>query len=722
MSCTTLINPVAGTISKEYFFTMTRTLLSEAAGYALLETCQIPVPRYAVATTPEEAEAKAAAIGFPLVAKIVSPQVVHKSDAGGVITGIASAEAAKKAFTAITANVRAASPGAEIRGVILEAEQAPGLELIVGGKTDPAFGKVLTIGMGGTLVELLRDVAIRILPVDEEGIRAMVHSLKGYPLIAGYRHAAPRDEEAFVRITGALARMFLAHPEIVEFDINPVILYGEGCCAVDARIYTDDAPAPLPPETGKEMPAPAGLLSGIRSVAVVGASQDPDKVGYAICRNMLSFSGNLYPVNPKSPTILGKTAYPSLSAIPGPVDAAVIAIPAPGVPAVVEEAGRKGIPLAVIISSGFRETGAAGRALEEQILATAKKYHIRVMGPNCLGFMVPSQGINTTFDTLSPRPGSIAFISQSGAIVTTIVDWSLPEEIGFSSVISVGNQLDLAFEDFIQGVAADPSTNAIILYVEEIKNGRRFLEIVRRITGQKPVIAIKSGSSAIGQKAASSHTGSLAGSFAVYQAAFRQAGIIPARSIREAFQAAELLASEGYPEGIRAVVISNAGGFAVLSSDYAERFGIKLVEFPKEIVQELDAILPPNWSRANPIDMVGDSHPDRYAKTFDVMIRHQDLWDIAFVITAPTAISDPLRVANEIVRFSTHTKKMIVGCMIGGDSMKTPQHILKEAKIPNFPDLEDAFRTVGNICRYTCRNPDGSCGCTKGEKPTEKMP
>ena len=698
---------------------MTRTLLSEAEGYALLENYKIPVPRYAVAATPEEAGAKAEEIGFPLVAKIVSPQVVHKSDAGGVITGIATAEAAKKAFGAITANVRAAYPGAEIRGVILEAEQAPGLELIIGGKTDPAFGKVLTLGMGGTLVELLREVAIRILPVDDDGIRAMIRGLKGYPLIAGYRHAAPRDEEALVRITGALVRMFLEHPEISEFDINPVILYGEGCCAVDARIYTDSVPEPAP-EGGVQGRDLTGLLAGIRSVAIVGASQDPDKVGYAICRNMLLFAGNLYPVNPKSPTILGKTAYPSLAAIPAPVDTVVIAIPAPGVPAVVEEAGKKGIPLAIIISSGFKETGAAGRALEEQILAAARRYHIRIMGPNCLGFMLPEQGINTTFDPVSPRSGSIAFISQSGAIITTIVDWSLSEEIGFSAVVSVGNQLDLTFEDVIRWAAEDPATNAIILYVEEIKNGRHFMETVRRITPKKPVIVIKSGSSLVGQKAASSHTGSLAGSYAVYQAAFREIGMIPVRSIREAFQAAELLASEGYPKGTRAVVISNAGGFAVLSSDYAERFGIHLVEFPDEITRELDAVLPANWSRANPIDMVGDSHPDRYAKTFDVMIRHQDLWDIAFVITVPTAISDPLRVANEIVRFSTHTKKMIVGCLIGGDSMKTPQRILKEAHIPNFPDLEDAFRAVGNICRYTCRNPE--CPSRGAEETPKSLP
>jgi acetyl coenzyme A synthetase (ADP forming)-like protein len=690
---------------------MSRTLLSEAEGYELLKQYGIPVPRYTIVTSADEAGPAAAGIGFPLVAKVISPQVVHKSDAGGVLTGITSAAAAQDAFRSITQKVKAAYPEAEIHGVILEQQLEAGLELIIGGKTDQAFGKVLTIGMGGTLVELIRDVAIHLLPTSDESIRSLVHGLRGYPLIAGFRNAAPRDKAALLAVAGALGRMFLEHSEILEFDINPVILYEKGACAVDARIYTSEVPVPSRQDQMDTVPPDS--LFRIGSVAVVGASQNPDKVGYAICRNMLAFPGTLYPVNPNSAEILGKISYPSLSAIPGPVDAAIIAIPAAGVPAIVEEAGKKKIPFVIIVSSGFRETGPAGKALEEQVLASARKYGIRVMGPNCLGFMLPARGINTTFDPVSPRTGTIAFISQSGAIITTIVDWSLPEEIGFSAVISVGNQLDLTFEDFIRWTGTDPATNAIILYVEEIKNGRRFVETVSRITPTKPVIVIKSGSSEIGQKAASSHTGSLAGSFAVYQAAFRQAGMIPARSIREAFQAAELLASEGYPAGARAVVISNAGGFAVLSSDYAERFGIRLVEFPEPLIRELDAVLPANWSRENPIDMVGDAHPDHYAKTFDVMIRHQDLWDIAFVIAVPTAIANPMRVANELIRFSKHTKKMIVGCMIGGDSMKTPQRILRDAKIPNFPDLEDAFRAVGNICRYTCRNPNGHPGCPK---------
>jgi acyl-CoA synthetase (NDP forming) len=227
------------------------------------------------------------------------------------------------------------------------------------------------------------------------------------------------------------------------------------------------------------------------------------------------------------------------------------------------------------------------------------------------------------------------------------------------------------------------------------------MEMVRTITPKKPIVAIKSGSSKIGKKAASSHTGSLTGSNEVYLAAFRQTGVMPVQSIREAFQAAELLSSEGYPKGMRAVVITNAGGFAVLSSDYAERFGIDLIRFSSALIAELDAVLPADWSRANPIDMVGDSSADRFARTFDIMIKNQDLWDIAFVVAVPSAISDPLRVATELVRFSKYTHKMIVGCMIGGDSMKTPLRILRDADIPNFPDLEDAFRTVGNICKNT---------------------
>jgi acetyl coenzyme A synthetase (ADP forming)-like protein len=690
---------------------MTRRLLSEAEGYELLKKNGIPVPEFSVIRTRSEVAAAADTLGYPLVMKVISPQVVHKSDAGGVATGILSAADAENAFDTISSRVKAYDPSADISGFIIERQEKKGLEILVGGRMDRTFGKIITVGMGGTLVELIRDVSIRVLPVRTADINAMIQELQAYPLIRGFRNEPARDKEGLSALINTVAQFFMASPEVTEFDINPVFLYEKGTCIVDARIYVTDEMNVIQPPQRKSLPP--GILD-IKSIALVGASPDPNKVGYAVLRNLLSFPGRLYPVNPKHQTILGRTVYPSLSTIPDQVDVAVIAVPARTVPLVVEEAGKKGISFVIIISSGFRESGEAGADLERKVMLIAERYGIRIMGPNCLGFMLPLQGINTTFDPISPKPGSIAFISQSGAIISTIVDWSLPEEIGFSAVISVGNQADLSFEDFLIYAGDDPATRAVILYIEEIPDGRRFIEIARGITPKKPVVAIKSGSSRIGQMTAASHTGSLAGSYEVYLAAFWQSGIIPVRSMREAFQTAELLSSEGYPNGIRAIVISNAGGFAVLSSDYAEQFGIELVDLPDSIIKELDHILPPDWNRRNPIDMVGDASADRFARTFDVMIRNQDLWDIAFIIAVPSAISDPIRVANELVRFSKNTHRMIVGCMIGGDSMKTPLRILHDSGIPNFPDLEDAFKAVGNICRHLCWEEYHGKNCRSG--------
>jgi acetyl coenzyme A synthetase (ADP forming)-like protein len=678
---------------------MSRQLISEAQGYEILQKIGVPIPRYALATTITEAVAAAELTGFPLVLKVVSPQISHKSDAGGVITGIRNTEVLLGAFDKIIKNVQKHDPSATIEGIMVEQQLEKGLEIIIGGRIDPAFGKVITIGMGGTLVELIKDISIRVLPITTSDIRAMIYELNGYPLIKGYRNEPPRDMQGLIDLIDTVARFFMNRTDIVEFDINPVFLYEQGACAVDARFYTDDTARPEQPDTSLPL---SQELHDIKSIALIGASAEPNKVGYAVLRNLLSFPGTLYPVNPKHQKILGRDTYPSLTSIPGPVDIAVVVVPAGIVPSIVEEAGKKGIPLVIIISSGFRESGADGSELEDRVVALAQQYNIRIMGPNCLGIMLPHQGINTTFDPVSPKPGNLAFLSQSGAIITTMVDWSLPEEVGFSEVISIGNQADLTFEDYILFAAGDPDTKAIILYIEEIRKGRRFMDIVRKVTPTMPVVAIKAGSSRIGQMTAASHTGSLAGSFEVYQAAFWQSGVIPARSIREAFQTAELLSSEGYPKGIRAIVISNAGGFAVLSSDYAEQMGIEMVEFPPAVIKELDSILPVDWNRRNPIDMVGDASADRFARTFDVMIRNQKLWDIAFIIAVPSAISDPIRVANELVRFSKSTQKMIVGCMIGGDSMKTPLRILRDSGIPNFPDLEDAFKAVGNICRHIC--------------------
>jgi acetyl coenzyme A synthetase (ADP forming)-like protein len=673
---------------------MPERMLTESEGYRLLDSCGIPVPPHRLVTSAGDARAAAGEIGYPVVMKVISPEIVHKSDVGGVVTGVEGPDDAEAAFRTIMANSAARAPGAAITGIIVEKQMPGGLEVLIGGKTDPSFGKVITFGLGGRLVEFLADVSIRVLPVTEDEIREMIREIEGYRLIRGYRGEAPKDEEALVRIIATMAKNFVEDPRIREFDLNPVIVYEEGASVVDARIIVGDAAG-----TGAarlSVRAPPDLFYP-RSIAVIGASASPNKVGYSVLRNLLSFSGNLYPVNPSRAELFGRKAYPSVKEIPGPVDWAVIAVPARLVPEVMEECGEKDVRLAIIVTAGFKEIGEEGAALEERITTIARRYGIRIIGPNCLGVMMPHMGINATFDPVSPKPGPVAFISQSGAIITTVVDWSLPEEFGFSTVISVGNQADLGFDHYLRFAEQDRMTRSVTLYVEEIQDGRGFLQIVREVARRKPVVAVKSGSSRKGRAAASSHTGSLAGSYDVYVAAFKQAGVIVARSLRDAFNLAELLASEGYPQGRRAIAVTSAGGFAVLASDYAEAHGVEMVDLPEDVLDELNAFLPPFWNHANPMDILGDADAARFAALFDVLIRHQEFWDIVFVIAVPTTLVDPAHVANEIVRLSRNTEKMVVGCMLGGDSIRSGLRILRGCRIPNFSELEDAFKAVGSI-------------------------
>lgn len=680
---------------------MAKRLLDEEEAYGMLRSAGVPVPASAVAASREEAAAAATRIGYPVVLKIVSTDVIHKSDAGGVVLDVDSPGAAERAYDTIVENVGKRVPGARVEGVLVVAQAPPGLELIVGGRSDASFGKVLTFGLGGTLVEFLRDVVVRVLPLEPAEVRAMVRQIEGYRLIRGYRDYPPLDEEALVDLLQRVADLFVEHERLVEFDLNPVRLYEAGAMVVDARLYEDEAPTEVPCLEPASIPPDLFLP---RAIAVVGASSDPRKVGYAALRNLLTFKGDLYPVNPKHAEVLGRTAYPSLSALPGRVEMVVVAVPAELVPGVIAEAGRVGARIAVILSAGFRESGEAGRQLEEELMANARASGIRVVGPNCLGIMVPPFRINTTFDPVSPKAGSIAFISQSGAVITMIVDWSLPEEIGFSLVISVGNQADLTFQDYLKYAEDDPNTKSIIMYVEEIRDGCGFLKVVRRVTDRKPVIVLKSGSSTRGQATASSHTGSLAGDYEVYRGAFEQAGVIAVESFSDAFQIAELLGSEGYPRGRRAVVVTSAGGFAVLSADYAERYGVDLIDLPPDLLEELNAFLPDEWNHKNPLDLIGDAGADRFARVFDILLRRQDLWDIAIVISVPSATMDPAHLANEVVRFTRHTDNMVVGCLAGGDSIRAGLRILRENRIPNFEEIEDAFRALGAVFRVrgTC--------------------
>ncbi|MFA6331603.1 MAG: acetate--CoA ligase family protein [Methanoregula sp.] len=674
---------------------MERTMLSESEGYDLLKGYGVPVPSYRIVMTPHDAADAAETIGFPVVMKIISPQIVHKSDAGGVVVGVGSREAAVSAFEKIISGAKKYNNNAEIKGIIVEQQAEPGLELIIGGKTDPAFGKVITFGMGGTLVELMKDITLRIMPLDEGTIRQMITEIDGYPLIKGYRGMKPKDEEALVSTLMSVNRFFLESENVVEFDINPLRLYENGALAVDARVIVADKP--VQQAVDERPPVPMEYFNP-RSIAIVGASQDSSKMGYAVMHNLLHFPGQLYPVNNKRSEIQGLKAYPSISAIPAPVDLAVITVPAIHVPRIIEECGVKGVPMAIIITAGFKEMGEHGKALEDRIVAIARTHGVRIIGPNCLGMIIPPRGIDTTYVHQSPRPGNIAFISQSGAIINTVVDMSLAKNIGFSAVISVGNQADLDFLDYIRFVGKDDKTKAIILYIEQINNGKAFMEVAAEVAKCKPIIAIKSGSSTRGQAAASSHTGSLSGSYEVYMEAFRNAGIIAVHTLTGAFLAAQMLAHrKRYPKGRRAVVITNAGGFAVLSSDYAERYGIEIVDLPSEVIDELNEFLPEFWNKGNPIDLLGDATEKRFEKTFAVLARHPELWDMAFIIGFPNLVLTSEQLAKQILKFSASTENRLVATLLGGDSMNVGREMLKEHDIPSFDELDYTYRVVGRV-------------------------
>lgn len=687
---------------------MEKKLLPEYEGCQILNEYGIPFPQFIFAKNHQEAIAAAEKIGYPVVIKVVSPQVIHKSDVGGVALNLSSHDAFKSALNQIDTHVKSAVPGAEISGYMIVQEIPQGTEFLIGGRTDPSFGKIITVGMGGVLVELLHDFSMRVLPVSEEKYREMIREMSGYKLITGFRRRKPLDEDALVDLLSKAGKMFFDDDRIVEFDINPVILYEKGALAVDARIYIQPGEHLIQKVKPVLSPVPDILHPG--SIAVVGASRNPGKVGYAVFRNLLNFKGKLYPVNPHSEDILGVPVYKNLSEIPDPVEMIVVAIPAPQVPEIILEAGKRGVKVAVILTAGFRETGEEGIKIEAELVRIANTTGVRIVGPNCLGIIIPPLALNATFDVQSPLSGQIGFISQSGAIITTVLDWSITRRIGFSSVISVGNQSDMGFVEYLQVLDQDPTTYAIILYVEEIHDGREFLQYAATMRGRKPIIALKSGSSVRGREAASSHTGSLAGSFETYIAAFRQAGVIPAYSLSEAFDIARLVVSEGYPRGKRTIILTNAGGFGVLAADYAEKFGLDMINLPEVVYDELNKLLPDLWSHKNPVDLLGDSNASRFARVFDILIKYQNFWDIAVVITAPVALMDPKNLAHEMIRLSRFTRSMVVGCLLGGDSMKSAIDMLGEAHIPNYQDLQDAFRAVGAIIESCVVN-----GCQEEE-------
>ena len=447
---------------------------------------------------------------------------------------------------------------------------------------------------------------------------------------------------------------------------------------------------------------PLDALFAPKSVAVIGASGKPGSVGRTILHNLIGspFGGTVFPVNPKHASILGIRSYASLAAIGEPVDLAVIVTPAETVPGVMSDCADLGVKGAIIISAGFKEVGAHGVDLEREVLSHARRGKIRVIGPNCLGVMRPFSGLNATFAADMAGAGSVGFVSQSGALCTAVLDWSLREHVGFSAFVSIGSMLDVDWGDLIDFLGDDPRTQSIVIYMESIGDARSFISAAREVALTKPIIVIKAGRSDAAARAAASHTGALTGSDEVFDAVTSRCGVLRVNSISDLFYMSEVLAKQPRPRGPRLLIVTNAGGPGVLATDALMAGDGKLAELSAETLEALNAILPPHWSHNNPVDILGDATPQRYAQTVEIAAKDPNA-DGLLVVLSPQAMTDPTGTAHEIKKFARMHGKPILASWMGGNQVEPAETILNHADIPTFDYPDTAARMFTHMWRYT---------------------
>ena len=438
-----------------------------------------------------------------------------------------------------------------------------------------------------------------------------------------------------------------------------------------------------------------------QSVAVVGASREPEKLGYSVLANIQEggYEGHLYPVNPKADEILGLKAYPSVLKIPGPVDLAVIVIPYRFVPAVLEECGQKGVSAVVVISAGFREAGREGLEREQELIETARKYDLRLIGPNCLGVIDTDTPLNATFAAGMPPGGPIAFMSQSGALGTAVLDMAMAGRVGFSKFVSLGNKADVSEIDLLEAWGDDPASRVILIYVEGVPDGQKFIQVARQVTRNKPVVAIKSGVTKSGSRAVSSHTGSLAGSEAAYKAAFRQAGVIRAASMEALFDCARAFAYQPLLPGNHIGIVTNAGGPGILATDALEHAGLRIPRLSRNTVEALTDYLPGAASAANPVDVLGDALADRYERAIRLVLDDPEV-DGLIVIVTPQAMTEIEQTAHAVGRMAQESDKPVLGCFMGEARIEAGIKVLWQYGVPNYPFPERAAGALAAMRDY----------------------
>ena len=650
----------------------------------------IPLPAEAIARSAAEAAKLAATVGFPAVMKIVSPDILHKTEAGGVIAGVGDAGAAERAYATLVANAQAYKADARIEGVLIQRMLAGGQEVIVGALTDPSFGKMVAFGMGGVLVEVLKDVTFRLAPASETDALSMIDGIAAAEILRGIRGAAPIDRAALARIIVAVSHLASDFPEIREIDLNTIFARPDGATAADVRIIVDFAPiAERYRPTQDEILAAMNRIMRPDAVAVIGASPEDGKIGNSVMKNLINggYQGAIYPIHPKAPEVLGRKAYKSVKEIPGPVDVAVFAIPAPLVAGALKECGEKKIPGAVLIPSGFAETGNV--ELQQQIVALGREYNVRLMGPNIYGFYYTHKNLCATFCTPYDVKGKAALSSQSGGVGMAIIGFSRSARMGVSAIVGLGNKCDIDEDDLLTFFEQDPNTEVVAMHVEDLKDGRSFAEIARRVAKKKPVIVLKAGRTALGARAAKSHTAALAGDDRIYDDVLRQSGVVRAMALNDMLEFARCLPILPAPKGENVLIITGAGGSGVLLSDACVDNGLGLMAMPPDLDAAFRKFIPPFGAAGNPVDITGGEPPTTYRNTIalgldDPRIHALILGYWHTIITPPMVFAKLVVEAVEEAR-RRGIVKPIVASLVGDVEVEQASTYLFDHGIPAYP-------------------------------------
>jgi len=581
-----------------------QSVLSEYDAKAFLSSYGVPVVSEKSAQDIEEAVAAAKEIGFPVVLKGLGAELLHKTENRLVHLNLKTEEAVEAAAKAI-----AESAGDRLAAFLVQPQIDGNREFVAGLFNDETYGPVVMFGLGGIFTEALSDVTFRLAPITDADAAEMITELRSSAMLDAVRGESRVHRELLVQTLTGLARIAEEHADIREIDINPLLITSQGRpVAVDALVIKGDA-AERKSSIEPVDPRAVGGLFYPRSVAFIGASSRFGKWGYNLLTNTISggFEGDIYLVNPKGGTIAGRPVYPSIREIPGPVDVGVVTIPAVHVKKLIPEFKEKGIKSMLLIASGFSETGAEGTRLEQALVDEARAAGIHIIGPNTMGICNPHINFYCTGTHVRPKPGATSVVAQSGNMGNQLLAFAELQGIGIRGFCGSGNEAMITIEDYLDAFEVDELTETVMLYIESVKNGRRFFESARRVGQKKPIVLLKGGQTQAGIKAASSHTGALASNNRVFNAVCRQAGIVKVEKPLDLLDLSAAFSSLPLPKGNRVAIMTWGGGWGVVAADLCEAYGLVVPELNSDIIEAIDGILPPYWSRSNPIDLVGES-------------------------------------------------------------------------------------------------------------------